>query len=472
MRPIGGARRAARLTSPDLHLSDLMTSKCQAVFLHTGYRTAGTWLWSCFRKLDTVTAYYEPLHEMLASIDQEKLATSTADSWRSGHPALEAPYFAEYAHLLEPGVKGIPGYEAAFSVDRFDRQVPERAGRIEAYVRGLMRASHEQGRVPVLKFCRSLGRLEWFRTTFPDAVHIVVEKNPISQWQSCWHLFAAYRNPHFVAVPFAVLALNGDVPVVQQTMSALGVELPPQPDGAVAQTMESYLTLFKDHVAAITPLQAYRAFLAHWLLTLRDTAKHANAIFDCDLAAHSPAYLEGAERWIGELTGIHPSLRSARREEASERGSGFDAVEGLQVHLEALQVARALAASGGAEADTLTFWTSKLAQATQTMAFGAAANWPQPQVGAGHATRVVDVALIDGAGIDDVLLGELASTRAALAEVKSELTRVQNAPLWRLIRYVRKLRAPKMFRRARRGARRHVGASPPTSARHSSKRAQ
>jgi hypothetical protein len=125
MRSIGGAGRAARHARPDLLHSDSMTSKCQAVFLHTGYRTAGTWLWSCFRKLDTVTAYYEPLHEMLATIDQEKLATSTADSWRSGHPALEAPYFAEYAHLLEQGVKGIPGYDAVFSVDRFDRQIPQ-----------------------------------------------------------------------------------------------------------------------------------------------------------------------------------------------------------------------------------------------------------------------------------------------------------------------------------------------------------
>ena len=200
--------------------------------------------------------------------------------------------------------------------------------------------------------------------------------------------------------------------------------------------------------------------------------KHANAIFDCDLAAHSPAYLEGAERWTGELTGVQPSLQSARHEEAGERSTGFDAAEGLQVHLEALQVARALAGSGGAEAHTLTLWTSKLVQATQTMASGAAANRPHPQVGAGHATRVVDVALIDGADIDDVLPGELASTRAALAEVKNELTCARNAPLWRLIRYVRKLRAPKRVRRARRGAKRHVGASPPTSARHSSKSAQ
>ncbi|HEY1998820.1 hypothetical protein, partial [Paraburkholderia sp.] len=277
-----------------------MKSNCQAVFLHTGYRTAGTWLWSCFRRLDNVTAYYEPLHEMLATIDPLKLASSTADSWRSGHPALEKPYFAEYADLMTPDVAGIAGYEAAFAIDRFDGETPQDADRIEAYVRALMRASQEQGRVPVLKFCRSLGRLHWFHAAFPDAVHIVVEKNPISQWQSCWQLFAAHRNPHFVAVPFAVLALNREVPMVQQALEALHIDLPqlPQDASGDAPSFDTCLTFFKDHIATLPPLQVYRAFLGHWLLTLRYAATHSDAIFDCDLAGHSPAYVAGAERWI------------------------------------------------------------------------------------------------------------------------------------------------------------------------------
>jgi hypothetical protein len=259
-----------------------------------------------------------------------------------------------------------------------------------------------------------------------------------------------------------VLALNRHVPLVQQTMDALGVVLPPQTDGADMQTVEACLAVYKPHVAAITPLDAYRAFLAHWLLTLRDAATHANAIFDCDLAGHSPAYIEGAEQWISDLTGLKPSFGSARREERTERDHGFDAVEGLQVHLEALNFARTLASSGSVAADALVLWTSKLAQATQVMAFGAAANWPQPQVSAGRATRMVDVALIDGAGVDEILLSELASTRAALAEVRSELARLQRSPLLRLIKRVRKLRAPKLLRRMRRDGKPRGRADHPT----------
>lgn len=446
---------------------DFMNTQCQAVFLHTGYRTAGTWLWSCFRQLDNVTAYYEPLHEMLATIDQQKLESSTANSWRSGHPALEAPYFAEFAHLLRAGERGIPGYDAVFSVDRLDGETPQAAERLEAYVRGLMQSAHQQGRVPVLKFCRSLGRLQWFRAMFPDAVHVVVEKNPLSQWQSCWQLFAAHRNPHFVAIPFVVLALNRHVPLVQQTMDALGVVLLPESDHAAAPTVEAHLALYKEHIAAITPLQAYRAFLAHWLLTLRD-AHHADAIFDCDLAGHSPAYIAGAERWINELTGLEPSFGSARREEAAERDHGFGAAEGLQLHLDTLNFARTLMVRGTVAQDALHLWASKLAQASQTIASGVAPPRPQqsqgtqPQVEQSRTTRMMGVALLEGAGIDEILLGELAATRALLADVRSELARLQRSPLLRLVKRVRRLRAPKLLRRMRRAGKPRRDAGHPT----------
>ena len=439
-----------------------------AVFLHTGYRTAGTWLWSCFRKLDTVTGYYEPLHEMLATIDTAKLVSSTADSWHSGHPSLDMPYFQEFAHLLEPDGRaaraegltadatglaaGIPGYERRFAIDRFDGKVPDGAEHMAEYLRGLIRAAHQQGRVPVFKFCRSLGRLRWFRAAFPEAAHIVVEKNPISQWQSCWELFAAHRNPHFVAVPLAVLALNRDVPVVQQTMEALQIQLPLNPKaapGSPLRSFESYIDFYKEHVQTIAPAQAYRGFLAHWLLTLRDAATQADAIFDCDLAARSPAYLESSERWLEELTGLTPSLGSVRREISPERGCGFDAIEGLRIHLDASRLGRELVANGSVEADALSLWSSKLAQATQVMAFGPAANWPRAEMPDGRATRVLEVALIDGAGIDTVLHSELAATQAALADVKGQLARVQNSPLWRVWGPLRKLYGKKRRRSAR-----------------------
>jgi hypothetical protein len=471
--------------------ADSIKAGSYAVFLHTGYRTAGTWLWSCFRRLDTVTAYYEPLHEMLATIDAAKIASSTAESWHSGHPSLGMPYFQEFAHLLPPGTSGagsvsttaigttigtairtgVPGYEPRFAIDRFDGQIPAGAERMVDYLHSLIREAHQQGRVPVIKFCRSLGRLRWFRAAFPEAAHIVVEKNPISQWQSCWQLFVAHRNPHFIAVPLAVLAMNADVPLARQTMEALKIDLPrawrdsrelgasPDPTGASAREFESCIDFYKEHVQSLSPAQAYRGFLAHWLLTLRDAATQADAIFDCDLAARSPAYLEGAERWLEELTGLSPSLGSVQREVSAERGCGFDPVEGLQIHLDAARLGRDLVRNGSVEADALSLWTSKLAQATQVMAFGAAANWPRARMPDGRATRMVDVALIDGAGIDTVLHSELTATRAALADVKGQLARVHNSPLWRMLGPLRKLYGANRRRRARGTAGPHASAT-------------
>ena len=88
-------------------------------------------------------------------------------------------------------------------------------------------------------------------------------------------------------------------------------------------------------------------------------------------------------------------------------------------------------------------WASKLAQATQVLAFGAQANWPQMQVPLHRATRIVDIALIDGAGFDTVLAGELAATRTALGEVRQQLARLQGSPFWRLTELVRQLCSPK-----------------------------
>ncbi|WP_118178473.1 hypothetical protein [Paraburkholderia phosphatilytica] len=399
-----------------------MAPKAQAVFLHTGYRTAGTWLWSCFRRLDEVAAWYEPLHEMLATIDHAKIATSTADSWRSGHPALDAPYFAEFSRFLRPGGVGIAGYEARFAIDRLDGEAePEDAAAIKAYVRTLIAASEHDGRMPVFKFCRSLGRLPWFHRTFADAAHIVVLKNPVSQWQSCWQLLAKHRNAHFVAVPFAVLSFNRDDPVVRRTLDALRVTLPDVPAPSALEHRDIVvhtLTYFSQYVASLAPLDAYRGFLAHWLLSLRHVAMHADAIFDCDLASWSPHYLQSAQRWVQRLTGLAPTFPSSAQHGLANRSCGFDAMEGFALHLDAARLAAEWVQRGLMHADTLALIQSKLAQATQVQGFGLHAHGAGAPGALSHSTHLMQVNLIDGADLDATLFSELSTARAALADAQ------------------------------------------------------
>jgi hypothetical protein len=403
-------------------LREYMVSNTQAVFLHTGYRTAGTWLWSCFRRLDNVVAWYEPLHEMLAAIDQSKIATSTADSWRSGHPALNAPYFAEYLRLLSLEGAGITGYEPRFAIDRLDGEAePDRADALEAYLRSLIAASAQEGRIPVFKFCRSLGRLPWFHRRFADATHIVVLKNPVSQWQSCWELLAKHRNAHFVAVPFAVLWFNRRDPVVKRTLDALRVAMPEVPAQSAADRrgiVEYALTFFSQYVASIAPLEAYKGFLAHWVLSLRHVATHADAIFDCDLASWSPHYLQTAEAWVERLTGLTPSFPSSAQHGLTNRACGFEATEGFALHLEAAQLAATLVEQDRMHADALALIRSKLAQATQVQGFGLHAHGAGEPGALSHATHLMQVNLIDGADIDATLFSELSTARAALADAQ------------------------------------------------------
>src|SRR6202000_2312616 len=101
--------------------SDDRSALKQAVFLHTGWRSAGTWVWSRLRELDTVTGFYEPLSNVLADLSVADVGASRP-TLTSGHPPLEQPYFDEYRPFLQDGARGVNGYRRRFSIDRFARE--------------------------------------------------------------------------------------------------------------------------------------------------------------------------------------------------------------------------------------------------------------------------------------------------------------------------------------------------------------
>ena len=95
----------------------VLNTRC-AVFLHTGWRTAGTWRWARFRALPWVEAYHEPLHENLDTLTAGYILRHRADTWASGHPALTLPYYHEYAPLLR-STGGVEGFHAKFATEDF-----------------------------------------------------------------------------------------------------------------------------------------------------------------------------------------------------------------------------------------------------------------------------------------------------------------------------------------------------------------
>ncbi len=82
-------------------------SAAAPVFLHTGWRTRGTWLWSRFRALHGTSCFYEPLSEDLATLSPAAIDASSPTCWASGHPPLHRPYFAEFRPLLKIVARGV-----------------------------------------------------------------------------------------------------------------------------------------------------------------------------------------------------------------------------------------------------------------------------------------------------------------------------------------------------------------------------
>ena len=295
------------------------------VFLHTGWRTAGTWLWSRFREIPGTQCFYEPLHEAMASLSQDDIARVSSNSWASGHPALTRPYYDEYAGLLNPDGIGVRRYRPAFAIDRLLCPPDTRLAGLRAYLGGLIAAARENGAVPVLKFCRSTGRVAWMRQHFPQAVHVAVLRNPASQWASARRQYAHHDNPYFMAATLRTLAANRGAPMVARVVDALGVPLPVLAGHDIA---EDLLVCAAD-IAQRTPEAAYRAFLAFWLLAALSAAGGADMVIDTDLLALSPAYRDTTRHSLAALTGIDLDLDTASQEDAGLSGPGPAASLGL-----------------------------------------------------------------------------------------------------------------------------------------------
>jgi hypothetical protein len=281
-----------------------------AVYLHTSWRTAGTWIWHQFRANPATMAFYEPLHEELAALSLDGIADTNTDSWESGHPAT-APYFLEYAPLLQRSRRGVTGFDRKFAYDRFFMRPDEPNDRLRDYLERLHNLAYASGRRPVFKFCRSLGRAAWMRRAFADATHIGVVRDPIVQFESCYRL-ARLGRPYFLAMPAALIAANRD-PVVMAICEALDTRL---------HHMRSHdfrvgYKRAEAFVITATPQEAYRVLLAFWLATAISGLPSMDVVVDSDRLSDSSDYRDSLRSDLHERTGIELDFsdpREPRRE--------------------------------------------------------------------------------------------------------------------------------------------------------------
>ena len=297
-----------------------------AVFLHSGWRTAATWIWSEFRELPGVVGFYEPLHESLADLRCDRIELERPDAWNSRHPG-NRPYFEEFAALMGDRRPGVPGYRRAFAYDRYFLCEHEEQPGLRSYLQGLLDHAHANDRTPVLKFARSLGRVGWLRRCFPQAAHLLVMRDPLAQWLSAWR-HARLGNPFFLAAPLAILARNDANVLVSSALAALDLSVRDARQWTMRQTYSACVR----RVVVHSPIESYRHFLAFWIATALASVAHADATIDAGLLARSALYRSRVEHTITEFTGLAPHFHSSRPSDLGIVDTGLPMPEVVRLH--------------------------------------------------------------------------------------------------------------------------------------------
>lgn len=258
------------------------------IFLHAGMRSGSTYVWTKFRNLPGVMAFYEPFSEDLGRMSREFLRQHGPHTWSSGHTPT-APYYLEYEPLLRPS-GGVQGFAPEFPYVNYfvTRQVlPEQ----RAYLASLLTQADAAQTVPVLGFCRSLGRTAWLKTQFPDALHLVLIRNPVHQWLSGWQFYTQTHNPYFLTRPLLIAQHPGDNRYMQHVFRELREQI----------------------TAPSVPLNTlYEVFLHVYAASTLAALPEADLVIDIDVLSASAAYRQFIAAQISALTGLDLYLTDCR----------------------------------------------------------------------------------------------------------------------------------------------------------------
>ncbi|TAK43822.1 MAG: hypothetical protein EPO27_14120 [Betaproteobacteria bacterium] len=258
------------------------------IFLHSGWRSGSTYLWNKFRRIDRFVAFYEPFNEILASVTAERARTLSTLSWSgSNHPELDRPYFAEYGPLID--VAGVRGYRESFALTNYFRNDTDLEDQHD-YLSGLLDHAASVGKVAVLGFVRSVGRVRWLRRRF-DAVHILLIRDPVQQWASGHLQRIHHGNPYFHLMPYMIL---GQAPECAARVGARAIAQ----DEPLGQRFSRHLDAF----GADPPGESLRVFLHYHLATHLAACDGCDLVVDIDLLSQDPVYRAQIETELDALT--------------------------------------------------------------------------------------------------------------------------------------------------------------------------
>ncbi|MDR3519052.1 MAG: hypothetical protein P4M00_24910 [Azospirillaceae bacterium] len=263
-------------------------------FIHSNFRSGSTWLWNCFRKTKQAHAYYEPFNEILAHLDKNNVHEYDNGSWPSGHPTLNAPYYREYENLLNSG-GGVLFYNCDMAVKNYFTS--QHDAQQQLYIGNLIENAHAMGKSPVLGFCRSLGRVPWFRRYCPG-VNVVTFRRPWNQWASYRRMTTAYDNSYFESFPFLVAVLAPNTSIYPDFLYDLFNVDP------ILLNNTDYNETIGNIFQSLDLGQRVRIFLRLYMLETLLSITHADEIVDMDRMSGDRRYRAATTERLRALSGL------------------------------------------------------------------------------------------------------------------------------------------------------------------------
>jgi len=175
-------------------------------FLHAGFRTGSTLLWSALKATPATLTYFEPLHEALENLPPPEDCGVSPEISGSLHESGETgDVFAAFRGCATE-LGGVRQYRKSFSYDDFFVPPDAPRSQLQGYFQGLIDHAEAMGKAPSFKCVRTGGRVGWLKRQF-DGRHIGVVRDPIGQFSS--YLWNAKRgNPYFMGLTCLIYARN------------------------------------------------------------------------------------------------------------------------------------------------------------------------------------------------------------------------------------------------------------------------
>ena len=276
------------------------------VFIHSMWRSCGTYVFNKFRHDDSLHPYFEPCSEFLAAASPEDISAAIPDELRGNlrHTGADRQSFEAFPFTEKCGVRG---FQDRFAYDRFhlsrDGDDPE----LRAYIKILLEHAASQGRTAVAKCCRFGLRAEWLDRVFKP-VSIYVVRNPDAIFCSYWS-FGGARS-YFLIASLLIVARNRHLALFEDIGEELQVPLL-----AGRPLSEAFAAVSR--LAAALSAQDFRDLVfVLWAVTLVHNLGVAELVVDIDLLVESADYRRSTEERLCALVGRRFSFADVRRTDA------------------------------------------------------------------------------------------------------------------------------------------------------------